>query len=155
MNVWYHSYVSNTITEVFRSKCFTSKSVIKWQVTGERNSMVLVFFGMIHWKLDFYIINQLTLLCADLKPRGVVVNMIPGLPAHILFMCVRYADYLNDADMLKSFMNATIDGIKQVVKVGAMFDCTGLYLLIFNTKFTRCMHGTWGIPTLPFARRDW
>uniref|UniRef100_A0A8B9NKP9 Myosin VC n=1 Tax=Accipiter nisus TaxID=211598 RepID=A0A8B9NKP9_9AVES len=49
-------------------------------------------------------------------PRGVVVNMIPGLPAHILFMCVRYADYLNDADMLKSFMNVTIDGIKQVVK---------------------------------------
>ncbi|OWK62201.1 Unconventional myosin-Vc [Lonchura striata] len=36
--------------------------------------------------------------------------------AHILFMCVRYADYLNDADMLKSFMNVTIDGIKQVVK---------------------------------------
>uniref|UniRef100_A0A8B9ZH88 Myosin VC n=1 Tax=Anas platyrhynchos TaxID=8839 RepID=A0A8B9ZH88_ANAPL len=46
----------------------------------------------------------------------VVVNMIPGLPAHILFMCVRYADYLNDADMLKSFINVTIDGIKQVVK---------------------------------------
>uniref|UniRef100_A0A8C2U8C8 Myosin VC n=1 Tax=Coturnix japonica TaxID=93934 RepID=A0A8C2U8C8_COTJA len=49
-------------------------------------------------------------------PRGVVVNTIPGLPAHILFMCVRYADYLNDADMLKSFINVTIDGIKQVVK---------------------------------------
>uniref|UniRef100_A0A8C6S256 Myosin VC n=1 Tax=Nannospalax galili TaxID=1026970 RepID=A0A8C6S256_NANGA len=51
-----------------------------------------------------------------LKPRGVVVNMIPGLPAHILFMCVRYADSLNDADMLKSLMNSTINGIKQVVK---------------------------------------
>jgi hypothetical protein len=53
-----------------------------------------------------------------LKPRGVVVNMIPGLPAHILFMCVRYADSLNDADMLKSLMNSAINGIKQVVKVG-------------------------------------
>ncbi|KAI4583230.1 hypothetical protein MJG53_008443 [Ovis ammon polii x Ovis aries] len=52
----------------------------------------------------------------DLKPRGVVVNMIPGLPAHILFMCVRYADSRNDADMLKSLMNSTISGIKQVVK---------------------------------------
>ncbi|XP_064221758.1 unconventional myosin-Vc isoform X2 [Aotus nancymaae] len=52
----------------------------------------------------------------DLKPRGVVVNMIPGLPAHILFMCVRYADSLNDANMLKSLMNSTINGIKQVVK---------------------------------------
>ncbi|XP_057623851.1 unconventional myosin-Vc isoform X2 [Chionomys nivalis] len=52
----------------------------------------------------------------DLKPRGVVVNMIPGLPAHILFMCVRYADSLNDADMLKSLMNSAINGIKHVVK---------------------------------------
>uniref|UniRef100_A0A8D0P9H0 Myosin VC n=1 Tax=Sus scrofa TaxID=9823 RepID=A0A8D0P9H0_PIG len=51
-----------------------------------------------------------------LKPRGVVVNMIPGLPAHILFMCVRYADSLNDANMLKSLMNSAINGIKQVVK---------------------------------------
>ena len=47
--------------------------------------------------------------------------MIPGLPAHILFMCVRYADSLNDADMLKSLMNSTINGIKQVVKVGTTF----------------------------------
>lgn len=57
----------------------------------------------------------------DLKPRGVVVNMIPGLPAHILFMCVRYADSLNDASMLKSLMNSAINGIKHVVKVGAAF----------------------------------
>lgn len=48
--------------------------------------------------------------------------MIPGLPAHILFMCVRYADSLNDANMLKSLMNCAINGIKQVVKVGTTFD---------------------------------
>lgn len=61
--------------------------------------------------------SSLALSAPDLKPRGVVVNMIPGLPAHILFMCVRYADSLNDANMLKSLMNSTINGIKQVVKV--------------------------------------
>uniref|UniRef100_A0A8C3KMW9 Myosin VC n=1 Tax=Calidris pygmaea TaxID=425635 RepID=A0A8C3KMW9_9CHAR len=73
------------------------------------------YVGMMEYKKEDEdrIIQNLIL---DLKPRGVVVNMIPGLPAHILFMCVRYADYLNDADMLKSFMNVTIDGIKQVVK---------------------------------------
>ncbi|XP_014393320.1 PREDICTED: unconventional myosin-Vc [Myotis brandtii] len=60
--------------------------------------------------------SSLTLSAPDLKPRGVVVNMIPGLPAHILFMCVRYADSLNDASMLKSLMNSIINGIKQVVK---------------------------------------
>ncbi|NXG73373.1 MYO5C protein, partial [Baryphthengus martii] len=73
------------------------------------------YVGMMEYKKEDEerIVQNLIL---DLKPRGVVVNMIPGLPAHILFMCVRYADYLNDADMLKSFMNVTIDGIKQVVK---------------------------------------
>ncbi|XP_046890454.1 unconventional myosin-Vc [Hypomesus transpacificus] len=54
-------------------------------------------------------------LILDLKPRGVVVNMIPGLAANILFMCVRHADYLNDGAKLKSLMNAVINGIKKVI----------------------------------------
>lgn len=41
-------------------------------------------------------------LVTDLKPKGVVVNMIPGLPAYILFMCIRHADYLNDDSKLNS-----------------------------------------------------
>lgn len=55
-------------------------------------------------------------------------------------MCVRYADYLNDVDMLKSFMNVTIDGIKQVVKVGIMFGCTALFDLRYlgNAHTTTC-----------------
>lgn len=68
--------------------------------------------------------------------------MIPGLPAHILFMCVRYADSLNDANMLKSLMNSTINGIKQVVKVGTTF---GMALGIMATLgtpvgMTRCLY---------------
>ncbi|XP_066132390.1 unconventional myosin-Vc isoform X1 [Saccopteryx bilineata] len=73
------------------------------------------YLGMLEYKREdeAKLIQNLIL---DLKPRGVVVNMVPGLPAHILFMCVRYADSLNDANMLKSLMNSTINGIKQVVK---------------------------------------
>ncbi|XP_041031180.1 unconventional myosin-Vc isoform X2 [Carcharodon carcharias] len=55
-------------------------------------------------------------LVLDLKPRGVVVNMIPVLPANILFMCVRYTDDINDAEMLKSLMNSLLGGIKKVTK---------------------------------------
>ncbi|XP_055517072.1 unconventional myosin-Vc-like isoform X2 [Leucoraja erinacea] len=55
-------------------------------------------------------------LILGLKPQGVVVNMIPGLPAYVLFMCVRYADDTNDPDMLKSLMNSIIGGIKDVTK---------------------------------------
>ncbi|KAM5172132.1 unconventional myosin-Vc [Mantella aurantiaca] len=54
-------------------------------------------------------------LIVDLKPRGVVVNMIPGLPAYILFMCVRFTDYINDADRIKSLMNESISGLKEVI----------------------------------------
>lgn len=43
--------------------------------------------------------------------------MIPGLPAYILFMCIRHADYLNDEVKLKSIMNATIGGVKKVIMV--------------------------------------
>uniref|UniRef100_A0AAR2KBV5 Myosin VC n=1 Tax=Pygocentrus nattereri TaxID=42514 RepID=A0AAR2KBV5_PYGNA len=57
----------------------------------------------------------MSLCCAELKPRGVVVNMIPGLAANLLFMCVRHADYLNDGNKLKSLMHAIITSIKQVI----------------------------------------
>ncbi|XP_038605941.1 unconventional myosin-Vc isoform X1 [Tachyglossus aculeatus] len=73
------------------------------------------FMGMLEYKTEdeAKLVQNLIL---DLKPRGVVVNMIPGLPAHILFMCVRYTDSLNNASRLQSFMHITINGIKQVVK---------------------------------------
>ncbi|KAJ1180712.1 hypothetical protein NDU88_005929 [Pleurodeles waltl] len=78
-------------------------------------------------------------LILDLKPRGVVVNMIPGLPAHILFMCVRYADRLNEADRLKSLMNTTINGIKQVIKDNAE-DFEILSFWLSNTfHFLNCL----------------
>uniref|UniRef100_A0A8C3BER3 Myosin VC n=1 Tax=Cairina moschata TaxID=8855 RepID=A0A8C3BER3_CAIMO len=100
--------------------CTVFLSYLFFAVNSKLNNVSMhlsLSFSELHFKsFYFYIIILITLLYADLKPRGVVVNMIPGLPAHILFMCVRYADYLNDADMLKSFINVTIDGIKQVVK---------------------------------------
>lgn len=63
------------------------------------------------------LVEPLTSSFTDLKPKGVVVNMIPGLPAFLLFMCVRHADYLNDDERLKSLMNGVISGIKQVIVV--------------------------------------
>ncbi|KAJ3597016.1 hypothetical protein NHX12_003416 [Muraenolepis orangiensis] len=52
----------------------------------------------------------------DLKPRGVVVNMIPGLAAYIIYMCIRHSDYLNDGTKLKSLMNGVITAVKTVIK---------------------------------------
>ena len=61
--------------------------------------------------------ETLCCLLTDLKPKGVAVNIIPVLPAYILFMCIRHADYLNDEVKLKSLMNATISGVKKVIMV--------------------------------------
>ncbi|XP_059808758.1 unconventional myosin-Vc-like isoform X3 [Hypanus sabinus] len=78
-------------------------------------------------------------LILDLKPRGVVVNMIPGLPAYVLFMCVRYADDTNDADMLKSLMNSLTVGIKEVAKNHhANFEILSFWLSN-NVLFLNCL----------------
>lgn len=51
--------------------------------------------------------------------------MIPGLPAYILFMCIRHADYLNDEEKLKSLMNAIISAVKKVILVRSFFRLFG------------------------------
>lgn len=53
----------------------------------------------------------------ELKPRGVAVNLIPGLPAYILFMCLRHADYVNDDQKVRSLLTCTINSIKKILKV--------------------------------------
>uniref|UniRef100_UPI0037E8C178 unconventional myosin-Va-like isoform X2 n=1 Tax=Semicossyphus pulcher TaxID=241346 RepID=UPI0037E8C178 len=52
----------------------------------------------------------------DLKPRGVAVGLIPGLPAYIIFMCIRYADNVNDDQRVSALLNSTISSIKGVIK---------------------------------------
>ncbi|XP_077372233.1 unconventional myosin-Vc isoform X2 [Festucalex cinctus] len=71
------------------------------------------FLGMLEYNKEdeARLIQNLIL---DLKPKGVAVNMIPVLPAYIFFMCIRHADYLNDEDKLRSFMDATISAVKKV-----------------------------------------
>ncbi|XP_058500890.1 unconventional myosin-Vc [Solea solea] len=72
------------------------------------------YLGMLEYKKEDEprLIQNIIL---DLKPKGVVVNMIPSLPAYLLFMCVRYADYLNDEAKLKALMNAIISAVKKVI----------------------------------------
>lgn len=57
------------------------------------------------------------LVSPELKPRGVAVNLIPGLPAYILFMCLRHADYVNDDQKVRTLLTSTINSIKKILKV--------------------------------------
>ncbi|XP_075431820.1 unconventional myosin-Va isoform X2 [Ascaphus truei] len=96
------------------------------------------FQGMLEYKKDDEpkLIKNLIL---DLKPRGVAVNLIPGLPAYILFMCVRHSDYLNDDQKVRSLLTSTINGIKKILKKrGDDFETVSFWLS--NTcRFLHCL----------------
>ncbi|XP_007942045.2 unconventional myosin-Vb [Orycteropus afer afer] len=54
-------------------------------------------------------------LVTDLKPQT-LSGTVPCLPAYILYMCIRHADYVNDDLKVHSLLTATINGIKKVLK---------------------------------------
>ncbi|XP_077319139.1 unconventional myosin-Vb isoform X2 [Lithobates pipiens] len=54
-------------------------------------------------------------LVLDLKPE-LTSATVPCLPAYILFMCIRHADYINDDQKVHSLLTSTINGIKKVLK---------------------------------------
>uniref|UniRef100_A0A8B9VTZ8 Myosin VB n=1 Tax=Anas zonorhyncha TaxID=75864 RepID=A0A8B9VTZ8_9AVES len=86
----------------------------------ERNRQVAVqrkekdFQGM----LEYYKEDEPLLirnLITDLKPQAVAAT-VPCLPAYILYMCIRHADYINDDQKVHSLLTSTINGIKKVLK---------------------------------------
>uniref|UniRef100_A0A4W3IQ09 Myosin VB n=1 Tax=Callorhinchus milii TaxID=7868 RepID=A0A4W3IQ09_CALMI len=82
------------------------------QVTVQRKEKD--FQGM----LEFYKEDESLLirnLITELKPQTVSAT-VPGLPAYILFMCIRHADYINDDQKVHSLLTATINGVKKVLK---------------------------------------
>uniref|UniRef100_A0A4X1UK21 Unconventional myosin-Vb n=1 Tax=Sus scrofa TaxID=9823 RepID=A0A4X1UK21_PIG len=54
-------------------------------------------------------------LVTELKPQA-LAGTVPCLPAYILYMCIRHADYVNDDLKVHSLLTSTINGIKKVLK---------------------------------------
>ncbi|OWK01807.1 hypothetical protein Celaphus_00017785 [Cervus elaphus hippelaphus] len=65
------------------------------------------------WDLDE--VEHCCLLLAELKPQA-LAGAVPCLPAYILYMCIRHADYVNDDLKVHSLLTSTINGIKKVLK---------------------------------------
>ena len=53
-------------------------------------------------------------LVQNLRPQE-MEKELPGLPAHVLFMCIVYADYVQNGGMLQSLLIKTMGSIKEVV----------------------------------------
>ncbi|KAJ3597015.1 hypothetical protein NHX12_003415 [Muraenolepis orangiensis] len=78
-------------------------------------------------------------LVVDLKPRGVAVSFLPGLPAYIIFMCIRYADHINDEERVSILLNSTIISIKGVIKRrGKDFEMVSFWLAN-ACRFLHCL----------------
>ncbi|WAR29031.1 MYO5A-like protein, partial [Mya arenaria] len=75
----------------------------------ERNYM-----GMLKYKKEDEP-ELLRRLILKLNPN-VASSLVPGLPAFVLFMCVRHTDYIDDDEKVISFLTNTIDKIEQVVR---------------------------------------
>lgn len=59
--------------------------------------------------------NVSSSLFSELKPR-VASTLLPGLPAYIIFMCVRHADYINNDEKIRSFLTLIINAIRRLIK---------------------------------------
>lgn len=74
-----------------------------------------------------------------MKPRT-AVTLLPGLPAYIVFMCIRHTDYVNDEDKVKALLSAFTNSVKKVIrKRHDDFETTVLWLsntlrLLHNMK---------------------
>ncbi|KAA8596047.1 hypothetical protein FQN60_011338 [Etheostoma spectabile] len=68
-----------------------------------------------------------------------VKNLILGLPAYILFMCLRHADYVNDDQKVRTLLTSTINSIKKILKKrGDDFETVSFWLS--NTcRFLHCL----------------
>ncbi|XP_037122598.1 unconventional myosin-Vb isoform X3 [Syngnathus acus] len=64
---------------------------------------------------------------ADMRP-SMLSGTVPCLPAYILFMCVRHADYVNDDGKVESLLTATINAVKRVLKRNEDFETTSFWL---------------------------
>uniref|UniRef100_A0A452GZS1 Myosin VB n=1 Tax=Gopherus agassizii TaxID=38772 RepID=A0A452GZS1_9SAUR len=91
---------------------FRRRHELTRQVTVQRKEKD--FQGM----LEYYKEDEPLLirnLITDLKPQTVSAT-VPCLPAYILYMCIRHADYINDDQKVHSLLTSTINGIKKVLK---------------------------------------
>ncbi|XP_012267747.2 unconventional myosin-Va isoform X2 [Athalia rosae] len=77
-------------------------------------------------------------LVFELKPR-VAVTLLPGLPAYIIFMCIRHTDFVNDDDKVRTLLTGYLNAVKRVIKKRDDFDSSVLWLsntlrLLHNMK---------------------
>lgn len=70
------------------------------------------YLGMLQWNLEDKD-KIVSALVVNLKP-SVFEGQIPCLPAHLLFMCLRYADHIKNEHQVTVLLEDIIKGVQQV-----------------------------------------
>ena len=93
---------------------------------GSRHSSNNHMQGILQWKApdESRLLNKLV---DELKPR-LAATFLPGLPAYVLFMCIRYADVTNDDDLVRSLLSSTVKSIKSLIKVRSTIYSTNYFV---------------------------
>ncbi|KAM6902874.1 unconventional myosin-Vb [Xenentodon cancila] len=102
----------------------SSKPKLSRQVTVQRKEKD--FEGMLEYnkEVEGHLIKT---LITDIRPSSVSAT-VPCLPAYILFMCIRHADYINDDQKVESLLTAAINAIKKVLKSNNDFEMMSFWL---------------------------
>ncbi|RWS27899.1 unconventional myosin-Va-like protein [Leptotrombidium deliense] len=64
---------------------------------------------------------------SDLEPT-IALKFPPHFPAYIIFMCIRYTDYVNDDNQVRSLLNNAIMAIKRTIKRNHNYEIFVLWL---------------------------
>lgn len=44
------------------------------------------------------------------------VTLLPGLPAYIIFMCIRHTDFIDNDEKVRTLLTGAINGLRKVIK---------------------------------------
>eukprot|EP00092_Neocalanus_flemingeri_P009668 GFUD01010409.1.p1 GENE.GFUD01010409.1~~GFUD01010409.1.p1 ORF type:complete len:1838 (+),score=622.26 GFUD01010409.1:290-5803(+) len=85
-------------------------------------------------------------IITDLKPR-VACQMLPGMPAYIVFMLIRHLDHINDDKNVRSLIQGGISHIKKTIKKRGQTDIELKTLWLSNTlRLLHCLKQYSGEP---------
>lgn len=79
------------------------------------------YLGMLQWNLEDKD-KIVSVLLINLKPSA-FEGQIPCLPAHLLFMCLRYADHVKNEHQLTVLLEGIVKGIQQVRLFIFLYGC--------------------------------
>jgi len=103
------------------------------------------YLGMLEYPKDQEE-KLLKAVITDLKPR-VAAQLVPGMPAYVLFMLIRHLDHINDDKNVRSLIQGGISHIKKVIKKRGQTDIELKTLWLSNTlRLLHCLKQYSGEP---------